>query len=72
MNEMSEQVVAGGLKSFNYNKNVELKLDDERKKDIKEGYEKYYKKREREERTRKRNWILLIILVLLGIWVFLR
>ena len=72
---MSEQVVTGGLKNFTYTKNVELKLDDERKRDIKEAYDKYYEKKETKERNRKRNWILLIvivliILVLLGIWIF--
>ena len=74
---MSEQVVTGGLKSFSYNKNVELKLDDERKREIREGYNKYYEKKEKEERDKRRNWILLIvialiILVLLGVWVFWR
>ena len=74
---MAEQVLTGGVKSFSYNKQVELRLDDERKKDIKEAYNKYYERKENEKRNRKRNWILLIIgiliiLVLIGIWLFLR
>ncbi len=74
---MAESVATGGLKSFTYGKNVTLKLDDERKRDIKEGYNEYYERKEREKRDRKRNWIILIIvilivLILLGFWVFTR
>ena len=71
---MAEQVLTGGVKSFSYNKQVELRLDDERKKDIKEAYNKYYERKDKEKRNKKRNWIILIIailiiLVLAGIWV---
>ncbi len=73
---MAEQVLTGGVKSFSYNKEVELRLDDERKKDIREAYNKYYEKKENEKRNKRRNWtmliiIILIILALFGIW-FLR
>ena len=74
---MSEQVVTGGLKTFNYGKDVELRLDDERKKDIKEAYDKYYQRKEVEKRKKRISWVLLIIvlliaLVLLWIWMFNR
>ena len=52
---MSEQVVTGGLKNFTYNKNVELRLDDERKNDIKEAYNKYYEACQRYSTYKEHN-----------------
>ena len=74
---MPEQVSTGGLKTFDYNKNINLVLDDERKRDINEAYDKYYQRKDKDEKQKKRNWIILIIiiliaLILIGIWVFNR
>ena len=73
---MTEQVLTGGVKIFSYNRGERLKLDDERKRDIKEAYEKYYE-RKKGEKKRRRNLvifivILVIVLILLGIWSLLR
>ena len=69
---MAEQVLTGGVKSFNYNKQAELKLDDERKKDIKEAYDKYYQRKENEKKKKRRNLIIAILIILgvLTIWLY--
>ena len=69
-----EKVETGGVKSFHYEKGKELKLDENRKKEIEEGYKKYYERKERERRNRNIIIfiVLLIILILIavGVWIF--
>lgn len=62
---MAERVSTGGVKSFDYGKR-ERKLDEERKKGIEEGYEKYYERKRREKR-RKVIGIIVLILILLAL-----
>ena len=68
---MTENVNTGGLKTFT-NKG-DLKLDEERKKDIQEGYVKYYERKAKELRNKRILLIVIgfILLALLG-WAFLR
>ena len=68
---MTENVNTGGLKTFT-NKG-DLKLDEERKKDIQEGYARYYERRARELRNKRILLIVIgfILLALLG-WAFFR
>ena len=71
---MVEKVETGGVKSFHYEKGKETKLDEKRKKEIEEGYKKYYARKERERRSKRIMIISLIliilILIILGIWLF--
>lgn len=66
---MAEEVSTGGLRSFRYG-SEELKLDEERKKAIEEGYEMASERKAREKRN---NRILLIaaVILILGILGFL-
>lgn len=68
---MAEEVSTGGMKSFSYD-NRELKLDEERKKAIEEGYAQAAERKAQEKRNRIIIWIVggLIALVILGFWLF--
>lgn len=57
---MTERVSTGGTKSFEWDKKAE-KLDDERKEEIKRGYEQYQERKKRE----KRNKLILLIAAIL-------
>ncbi len=71
---MAEKVETGGVKSFHYEKGKESKLDENRKKEIEEGYRNYYERKEREGRNRILMIIFLIliilVLIILGMWIF--
>ena len=67
---MAERVSTGGNVSFEYKKGKDIKLDEERKQDIKKGYEKYYE-RKRRERQRKNLIIGVGITIEILIIIFL-
>lgn len=61
---MAERVATGGLKTFHYGRDHSPKLDEERKKEIRDAYEHYYE-RKRRERTKRIMIITLIIIAIL-------
>lgn len=70
---MAEEVNTGGVKRF-VHQGGDLKLDDERKREIREAYARADERKARERKNRIILWvvgiIILIILILLGIWKF--
>jgi len=68
---MAENVSTGGLKVFRHGKD-DYSLDSERKKEIEEGYGKYYERRERERKQKIIWWtagilVGLVIICLVGL-----
>jgi hypothetical protein len=61
---MAERVSTGGTKTFEYDKGDISELDEERKKGIVEGYEKYYERKAR-EKMRRTIWVIFLIAVVL-------
>ena len=64
-----ERVSTGGTKTFEYS-GGDLKLDEERKKAIAEGYEKYNERKVREKRNKLILWIIVAIILLIVISFF--
>lgn len=63
-----EEINTGGLKKIKYEKDYEPELDDERTRQIEEGY----KKAEKRKRKQKIFWIIVAIaIILLGILGFI-
>jgi len=71
---MAEEVNTGGLHRFVRSRGEELKLDDERRKDIREAYARAEEREAREKRNRMIFWIagiiLLALLILVGFLKF--
>jgi hypothetical protein len=61
---MAERVSTGGTKTFEYGKDYNPKLDEDRKKGIEEAYGKYYERKAREKKMRT-IWIVVLIIVVL-------
>lgn len=68
---MAERITTGGTKSFVYKKGDVGELDEERKKGIAEGYEKYYERKARERKNKIILWTLVGIIVILVLIFFL-
>lgn len=61
---MSEQVQTGGVMQFQYPKQNNIQLDDERKNSIKAGYEEYDERKKKEKAHKIALFILLILIVI--------
>tara|TARA_Y100000310_G_C20683361_1_gene817442 strand:+ start:1811 stop:2029 length:219 start_codon:yes stop_codon:yes gene_type:complete len=72
---MAEKVETGGLMSFRYEKGSHGKLEDKEKREIEGAYARAEERKMRERRNRMIMWIVIIAVLLLvvwGIWFFLR
>lgn len=68
---MAEDVSTGGIKKFHYESGQGSRLDEHRRKQIREAYERYEIRVEKEKK-RKLLWILLVVVVILiGISLYL-
>jgi len=64
---MAEDVQTGGLMRFRYGKDSSSKLDDDRKREIREAYALADERKAREKRNRIIFWVLMLIaLIILG------
>ena len=64
---MAEDVQTGGLMRFRYGKDSSSKLDDDRKREIREAYALADERKAREKRNRIILWVLMLIaLIILG------
>ncbi|MBS3090046.1 hypothetical protein J4461_04200 [Candidatus Pacearchaeota archaeon] len=61
---MSEEVITGGLKSFRYPKGEQLRLSDEKKREINEAYERAEERKGKEKRHRIFIAITVILIIL--------
>ncbi len=67
---MAEETSTGGLKKFVYGKGHQPQLDAHRKQEIKEAYQRYHIRVEKEKQQRLIVFAVIIFLVLVGISLY--